>query len=190
MDADVEHGTAARDGLVREPAARNAAATDVRGLREIDVPEGAGVAQFDEFLLFAAVAGADGEHEGDACLADRFRHRKALFEVCGERLLAEDVLAGFGRGDGHGCVRGRPGADVHVVDLGFIREEFLHGGVPVRDAPLLRGGLCLLRHDVRAGDDLGVVLHFRVRREMGIARDASAADDCDLPLFHDVVPFR
>ncbi|MBQ2545611.1 MAG: hypothetical protein II557_04905, partial [Clostridia bacterium] len=31
---------------------------------------------------------------------------------------------------------------------------------------------------------------FGVGREMGVSCDASAADDCYLPLFHNAVPFR
>ena len=105
-----------------------------------------------------------------------------MLEAVGERLFAQDVLAGLGGGDGHRRMPVVPGADVHGVKL-LGGQHILDGGVGVRDAEALREALRPLQIEVGDGDDLRLVAH-RVRGHMGIRGDIAGADDADANLFH------
>ena len=105
-----------------------------------------------------------------------------MLEAVGERLFAQDVLAGLGGGDGHRRMAVVPGADVHGVKL-LGGQHILDGSVGVRDAEALRKALRPLQIEVGDGDDLRLIAH-RVRGHMGIRGDIAGADDADANLFH------
>ena len=86
----------------------------------------------DDRLIGEAVLGKEGQDVAD--LQDfsrrrgRLRHPLRIGRGQGDRLFAEDVLAGLQRGDGHGRVQGRGKANIDHVHVG-VAEEFVQIGV-------------------------------------------------------------
>jgi len=106
----------------------------------------------------AAVVVAD--HVEDAGLADGRERGLGVLEVGGQRLLAEDVLAGLGGADDQLGVLVVGGGDVHQVNV-LALEQLVHGEGDLGPAELLGGG---------AGALLGAAaedLHHRLRGQLG-----------------------
>ena len=125
--ADVAEGARAGDLPAQAPEERCVRVDDpVLQVLRPDVPDGADPPLGDEPLGQAdgrhATVG-EAHHRADARLRGllgRGRHGLGLGDAVGERLLAEDVLAGLERLDGDLGVGVARGADVDQVDVGAL----------------------------------------------------------------------
>ena len=91
----------------------------------------------------------------------RRQHGFALGEGVGEGLFAENVLPGFGRGDGHLGVKESRGGNVDGVDVIALKET-PPVGLDLRPTPALREGSKAFF--VAAAGDLHDGLHRRIKK--------------------------
>ena len=122
MGADVADRTRARDFFLEAPGA--GAVGVGRPVLEVGaakIQDFADAALLDELAGEGHGGGAaviEGHHGDDAGPLDGVQHGLGLVARAGERLFAEDVLSGFGGGDGDGGVAVVGRADVDDVDVG------------------------------------------------------------------------
>ena len=190
MRADVDEAPAALQLLVGEhaPGRHRLAPRGVR-LGEVHMAQRALAAGLVQRLrvLAEAVLIADGELLPRA--ARGVDHALRVRGGRGHGLLAHHVLARFKGVDRDLAVRGVRGQHVHHVDL-RVREQLaiVRVRLRVRRAVLLGGLLRALRDQVAEGDDLAQLRQLGKGRQVLGVRDAAAADDADLKLFHRVLP--
>ena len=95
-------------------------------IRGAEVPDFAKLAGGDHLLgerHRRAAAIIVTQHVHDASLANRVEHLAGLLKIVGQRLLAEDVLAGLGRGDCHVAVK-VAGADTSTRSMSVRATSF------------------------------------------------------------------
>jgi hypothetical protein len=120
------------------------------------------------------------DHQGTAGLLGGINHRLRLGDRAGDRLFAEDVLAGAQRGDGQLGVGGRGGAkadgvDVRAEEIGKLSagDRAMAGGQFLR---MLQAGI----DDVTDTDEVGM---GSVAVGMRLGDEPRAADsDLDHPI--------
>ena len=101
----------------------------------------------------------EADHVDDPGAVDGLRHPLRLVDGVGQGLLAEDVLAGGGGGNGHHLMEAVADADVDRVDLRVVERRLPVGG-DLLDVEALRrptsGGLGHVHDHLQARHDLQV----------------------------------
>ena len=159
--------------------------------------DAAQVASLDHLLRLrdggnAAIIVANHVHH--ARFLDRFEHRLGFLHGHGERLFAEDMLAGPGGGDGDLRMRVVRRVDVENIDLG-IGHDFAPIGHRVFPAELFRRGPDALlvasanRVQLRHRRDGEKFINLPPRVRMGLAHEL-VTDHSDIERLHRILTFR